>query len=78
MEGRTGVMVSIVRCDSGFATSTVPLQDVAGKIKTFPREWIDVENQWVTPEAIEYMLPLIQGEVKVPFEKGLPKYIRFI
>ncbi|WP_422444693.1 6-phosphofructokinase [Thermoanaerobacterium sp. DL9XJH110] len=78
MEGRTGVMVSIVRCDSGFVTSTVPLQDVAGKIKTFPREWIDTENQWVTPEAIEYMLPLIQGEVKVPFEKGLPKYIRFI
>ncbi|MDN5302021.1 MAG: ATP-dependent phosphofructokinase / diphosphate-dependent phosphofructokinase [Thermoanaerobacteraceae bacterium] len=78
MDGMTDIMVSIVRTEDGFKTSPVPLGDIAGKIKTFPLEWIDKDNRWVTREAIDYMLPLIQGEAKVPYEKGLPKYIRFI
>ncbi|MDI3481471.1 MAG: ATP-dependent phosphofructokinase / diphosphate-dependent phosphofructokinase [Tepidanaerobacteraceae bacterium] len=78
MEGLTDVMVSIVRADDGFKSSTVPFSEVAGKIKVFPAQWIDNENRWVSREAIDYMLPLVQGEVNVPYEKGLPKYVRFI
>lgn len=78
MDGMTDIMVSIVRTEGGFKTSPVPLGDIAGKIKTFPLEWIDKDNRWVTREAIDYMLPLVQGEARVPYEKGLPKYVRFI
>lgn len=78
MEGLTDVMVAVVRTDDGFKTSTVPFSEVAGKIKVFPAEWIDNENRQVTREAIDYMLPLVQGEAKVPYEKGLPRYVRFI
>lgn len=78
MDGMTDIMVSIVRTESGFKTNPVPLGEVADKIKTFPLEWIDNDNRWVTREAIDYMLPLIQGQAEVPYEEGLPKYVRFI
>lgn len=78
MEGITDVMVAIVRNENGFSTKTVPLSEVANNVKHFPLEWIDKENKWVTQEAIDYMLPLIQGNVEVPQEDGVPKYIRFI
>jgi len=78
MEGLTDVMVAVARADDGFKTSTVPFSEVAGKIKVFPAEWIDIENRQVTQEAMDYMLPLVQGEATVPYEKGLPRYVRFI
>jgi len=30
----------------------------------------------ITQEMIDYLLPLIQGEVHVPFDHGVPRYIR--
>lgn len=77
LEGHTDVMVSIVKNNDGFSTITTPLKEVAVKIKTFPKEWIDEKNRWVTKEAIDYISPLIQGEVKPVFKNGLPEYITF-
>lgn len=78
MNGINDIMISIRKTDNGFKPGTVPLSKVANHTKPFPMEWIDNKNRWVTQEAIEYMLPLIQGQVKVPCVNGLPKYIRFI
>jgi len=78
LNGICDVMISIQKTDAGFDAVTVPLSKVANVTKSFPKEWIDMDNRWVTQEAIEYMLPLIQGEVQIPYDKGLPKYIRFI
>lgn len=78
VEGNTDMMVSIVKNDDGFTTSLTPLEEVAGDIKTFPKEWIDEENRWITNEAIDYIAPLVQGEAKPIFKNGLPEYIRFI
>ncbi len=78
LSGVSDVMISIEKTEKGFEPGTVPLSKVANYTKPFPKEWIDVENRWVTKDAIEYMLPLIQGNVDVPYENGLPKYIRFI
>lgn len=71
-------MISIEKTDTGFEAGTVPLAKVANYTKSIPIEWIDQQNRWVTQDAIEYMLPLIQGQVDIPYENGLPKYIRFI
>ncbi|WP_273702428.1 hypothetical protein [Tepidanaerobacter syntrophicus] len=71
-------MVSIIKNNDSFSTDITPLKNVALEIKTFPKEWIDEKNRWVTKEAIDYMAPLIQGEVKPFFKDGLPKYLRFI
>lgn len=78
LSGVSDVMISIEKTEKGFEPGTVSLSKVANYTKPFPKEWIDVENRWVTKDAIEYMLPLIQGNVDVPYENGLPKYIRFI
>lgn len=78
LSGVSDVMISIEKTENGFEVGTVPLSKVANYTKSFPKEWIDLKNRWVTKDAIEYMLPLIQGNVEMPYENGLPKYIRFI
>lgn len=42
--------------------------------KRLPREWINEEGNNVTQEAIDYMLPLIQGEAPIFMENGLPTH----
>ena len=39
-------------------------------------EYINEEQNNVTDKFIEYALPLIQGEVYIPYENGLPKVYR--
>lgn len=78
MNGINDIMISIEKTDKGFEPGTVQLSQVANHTKPFPKEWIDNKNRWVTQEAIDYMLPLIQGQAEVPYVNGLPKYIRFI
>lgn len=78
LSGTSDIMISIENTDKGFEPGTVPLSKVANHTKPFPAEWIDNKNRWVTKDAIEYMLPLIHGQVQVPYVNDLPKYIRFI
>lgn len=49
---------------------------VANKVKYFPLEWIAENGHDVTDEAIEYCLPLIQGEQNLCMKNGLP--IQFV
>jgi len=78
-ENITGKMVSLVReSDEPYRCTTglVSLSDVADAEKPVPREWINESGNFVTEEFIRYAKPLIQGEVEVPIENGLPNYIR--
>lgn len=52
----------------------VDVRDVANKVKYFPREWINETKNNVTEEAIEYCMPLIQGEQNFIMHNGLPKH----
>ncbi len=75
----SGKMVSLVReSDSPYRCTTglVDLAAVANAEKPVPREWINETGNFVTDEFIRYARPLIQGEVAVPIENGLPKYVR--
>lgn len=78
MEGGTDIMVSIKYDGEDFSVEATPLSEVANKVKFVPQEWIDKKNRWVTQAAIDYITPLIQGQVIMPYGKGLPKYTRFI
>lgn len=42
--------------------------------KTVPVEWITEEGNDITDELVEYLTPLIQGEVEIPYENGIPKH----
>lgn len=76
----TGKMVAVVRKDSAeydvefIATDA---SNVANHVKSFPLEWALPNYRGITQEAIDYMLPLIQGSPVVIYdEKGLPAHVK--
>ncbi|MBR5439854.1 MAG: 6-phosphofructokinase [Clostridia bacterium] len=42
--------------------------------KTVPIEWINKDGNYVTQEFIDYCMPLIQGETKMQYKNGLPRF----
>ena len=54
----------------------LPLDSVANYEKKVPLEWINDEHNGLKKEFIDYVLPLIQGEPKLPLENSLPRYAR--
>ena len=52
----------------------VPVEKVANHVKYFPTEWINESGNDVTEEAIEYCLPLIQGEQNFHYQNGIPRH----
>ena len=80
VEGITGKMVAFERemVDGKYSCKYVllPLSSVANFEKKVPLEWINAEQNGLTDEFIEYVLPLIQGEPELPKENSLPRYAR--
>ena len=52
------------------------LEKVANYEKKVPLEWITDDHTNVTDDFIRYCLPLIQGETKLEYENGLPRFAR--
>ncbi len=76
--GQSGLMVKIVRLQSSpykWTTGLQPLQDIANVEHVIPRDWISADGFMPNEKFVEYARPLIEGEVKVPTEGGLPKYV---
>ena len=68
--GESGVMVSIVRQSSDpyrWTLGTSPLAEVALGAKPMPDEYISADGNFVTPECLEYLKPLVGP---------LPEYVR--
>lgn len=78
LQGQSGKMVAFERGEHSYSISThlVDLSDVANKVKILPRDYINSEGNYVTPKCIEYMLPLIQGEVDIRYKDGLPVHFK--
>ena len=51
------------------------IHKIANIEKKIPLEWIDIDNNYVKEELIDYLKPLIQGEVKQIYKDGLPQHI---
>ena len=76
-EGWSGLVSAIVsRGGDEYAPvyDTVPVCDVANKVKYVPREWINEAGNDVTTAALEYIQPLIIGEPAVLTEYGLARH----
>ena len=52
----------------------VDVREVANKVKYFPKEWICENGHDITDDAIEYCLPLIQGEQNIRIKNGIPQH----
>ena len=79
VEGNSGVMVALVRGDTekySCETTLVDLASVANGVKHFPENWIGEDKISINYQFNKYILPLLQGEVAVPYENGMPAYVR--
>ena len=80
VQGVTGKMVAFKRVyvDGKYTCEMelLPLSSVANYEKKVPLEWINEEQNGLKHEFIDYVLPLIQGEPKLPLENSLPRYAR--
>ena len=77
-EGESGVMVILDRISDDPYQCTTSLQNVhkvSNVEKTVPREWINKEGTYVTEEFIDYVRPLIQGDVPPIMVNGIPRHL---
>lgn len=75
LKGETGKMIAFNRTEDyriDYVTEDVNL--ICNQEKTVPLEWITNDGSDIDEEFIHYAAPLIQGDVSVPSENGLPKF----
>jgi 6-phosphofructokinase len=77
--GETDKLVTLVRgdgdaytCETGLSN----LSDVIGNPKRLPKEWINEDGVSLNFQFFRYATPLIQGEITVPYDNGLPAYAK--
>jgi 6-phosphofructokinase 1 len=79
--GESGKMVILLRGDGDHYTCETGLAnfaDVTTGPKPFPPTWINDDGLSLNFQYTKYAQPLIQGEVKVPFENGVPKFVTLV
>jgi 6-phosphofructokinase len=76
-DGRSGFMVKLIRSSNNpyhCATDLQDLNDIANGVHLIPRDWFSEDGFLPNEKLVEYCRPLIEGEPKLTFEGGLPKY----
>lgn len=76
-QGITGSMVIFKREPTPqycCTTALFDIHDIANRERKFPLEWISSDGCYVTNEYLEYVKPLIRGELTPFFENGVPKH----
>ncbi len=79
MDGNSGRMMAFRRISNEPYRIEVISYDVsqsANKEKFFPEKWISDDKSDVTTDALNYFLPLIQGEVMTEYRNGIPVHFR--
>lgn len=77
--GESGVMMSFKRISNNpyrCEIVTADISKIANQEKKFPKEWINPEGNNVTIDALNYFLPLIQGEPVIEYRNGIPVHFR--
>ena len=79
VNGESDKLVTLVRgdgenytCETGLSA----LSDIVGNLKKLPKEWVNEDGVSLNFQFFRYATPLIQGEVAVPYDNGLPSYVR--
>lgn len=77
IRGESGKMSAIERTSNDPYLITLKLANlskIANFEKKVPLEWISEEGNDIKKELVDYLRPLIQGEVNIPYENGVPKH----
>lgn len=79
INGESDKMVTLLRsegegytCETGLA----PLAEIANGVKKLPESWINEDGVSMNYNFYKYALPLIEGEVQVPYENGVPALVQ--
>lgn len=78
VSGESGKMSSLKRIPSDkyeVEYCAVDIATVANLEKKVPVSWINETGNGVTEEMIDYLLPLIQGELSCFYDNGVPDYL---
>ena len=76
LKGKTGYMVSMERVQEYKIKYTLkPLHLIAEQVKAFPTKWI-INNNSISKEYLDYVLPLIKGESYPKYVNGLPVFAK--
>ena len=76
--GKTGVVMAIKRVsDNPYSVTyeAVDVTKVANEAKTVPADYINEDENFVTQKFIDYVAPLVLGEIYPEYENGIPKFL---
>lgn len=77
-EGVTASMVTMNRISDApyqIEYGYAEIKHIANEAKSVPAEWINDAGNDIKQPLIDYLTPLIQGEVNVTYENGMPVYM---
>ena len=77
--GETDKMVTLLRGDGDHytcETGLAPLSEIANGVKKLPRDWINEDNVSMNFQFLRYAQPLVQGEITLPYDSGVPVFAR--
>lgn len=77
LENESGRMVGLKRLTNTpyeIEVINTPIDKIANLEKKVPLEWISNSKNYIEKELVDYIKPLIEGEVRVDYENGIPKY----
>ena len=80
VRGVTGHMITVTRTANEPYTIEIGSSDVlriANQIRSVPSEYISEGGNHVTDACIRYLLPLIDGERPIVYDRGIPKHFHF-
>ncbi len=80
-QGKSGYMVTYEAEGKGESyscvTGLVELNKIANEERKVPEYFINEQGNFVKEEFADFVMPLIQGEVKIKTQDGLPLYTKF-
>ena len=79
INGESGVMSTIERaCGKDYSVTfgKADIRNIANEIRTVPDEYINEEGNGLTELCLDYLKPLILGEVSPKYENGMPKHVK--
>ena len=78
LHGVSGHMMNFIRSKTGYKITigSVDVAEVANAVRRVPDEFITPSGNNVTDKCLDYLRPLIEGEVRYRTEAGLPVHFK--
>lgn len=79
LAGKSGFTITLKRVSNSpyrIEVIKTPAAKIANKVKPVPEKYINKEQNGINVEFKDYVLPLIQGKIEMPYIDSLPKFAK--